>query len=285
MRLASYFKNGVRAYGAVVEDGIVELSPQFPKWKTLKNAIDENGLDDLAEAASKLTAAIALSEVEFDLPIPDPGKIVCVGVNYPARNEEYADGQHAPPFPSLFVRFPLSFVGHGEAIVCPRESSKLDYEGEVALIVGRGGRRIPEERALDCIAGLTICNDGTVRDWVRHAKFNVTQGKNFDRSGSMGPWMVPFSGADQLRDIHLETRVNGEIRQSDRTGRLIFSPEKLIAYISTFTTLSPGDIIVTGTPVGSGARLDPPKFLEADDIVEIEVEGLGVLRNTVARES
>jgi len=149
---------------------------------------------------------------------------------------------------------------------------------------GKSGRRIAEADALSHIAALSLCNEGTIRDWVRHAKFNVTQGKNFDRSGSIGPWLVPFTDESQIADIRLETRVNGEVRQSDRTSRMIFSFRKIIAYVSTFTTLVPGDIIVTGTPTGAGARFDPPIWLKPGDVIEVEADGIGILRNTVEDE-
>ena len=152
------------------------------------------------------------------------------------------------------------------------------------VVIGKGGRHIAAEDALDHIAALSICNEGTIRDWVRHAKFNVTQGKNFDGSGAIGPWLVPFKDKAQLLDIQLETRVNGEVRQSDRSSRMIFSHADEIAYISTFTTLVPGDMIITGTPTGAGARFDPPIYLKPGDVVEVEVEGVGVLRNGVVDE-
>jgi 2-keto-4-pentenoate hydratase/2-oxohepta-3-ene-1,7-dioic acid hydratase in catechol pathway len=153
------------------------------------------------------------------------------------------------------------------------------------VIVGKPGRHIAEDDALSHIAALTLCNEGSVRDWIRHGKFNVTQGKNFERSGSMGPWLVPFTDESQISDIRLTTRVNGETRQDDRTSRMIFSFRKLISYISTFTTLHPDDIIITGTPTGAGARLDPPQWLKPGDIVEVEAEGLGILRNTIEDEA
>jgi 2-keto-4-pentenoate hydratase/2-oxohepta-3-ene-1,7-dioic acid hydratase in catechol pathway len=221
----------------------------------------------------------------FSLKDLNPGKIICVGVNYPDRNAEYKDGQDAPQFPSLFVRFPQSFVGHGEALVRPKASLQLDYEGEIALIIGKSGRHIPEADALSHIAALTLCNEGSVRDWIKHGKFNVTQGKNFESSGAMGPRLVPFENEIQIANIRLTTRVNGETRQDDRTSRMIFSFQKLISYISTFTTLHPNDIIVTGTPTGAGARLDPPQWLQPGDVIEVEADGLGILLNTVVDET
>jgi 2-keto-4-pentenoate hydratase/2-oxohepta-3-ene-1,7-dioic acid hydratase in catechol pathway len=226
--------------------------------------------------------SLALSDVALLTPIVTPEKIICVGVNYANRNEEYKDGGEALLYPSLFVRFPDSFVGHEQPILRPRESEQLDYEGEIALIIGRGGRHIAHDRMLDHIAGLTLANDGTVRDWVRHAKFNVTQGKNFDASGSIGPWIIPAEEIDFNRPLRLTTRVNGEVRQDDTTESMIFDFGKLIEYISTFTTLKPGDVILTGTPTGAGARFDPPRWLKPGDVIEVTVPEIGTLRNTVA---
>jgi 2-keto-4-pentenoate hydratase/2-oxohepta-3-ene-1,7-dioic acid hydratase in catechol pathway len=169
-------------------------------------------------------------------------------------------------------------------LVRPRASPQLDYEGELVIVIGKTGRHIPETAALDHIAALTLCNEGTIRDWVRHAKFNVTQGKNFDSTGSLGPWIVPYADERQIADIRLMTRVNGELRQDDRTSRLIFGFRYLLSYISTFTTLVPGDVIVTGTPTGAGARFDPPRYLKPGDVVEVEAEGIGLLRNGVIDE-
>lgn len=284
-RLASYRVGGDRFWGAVAEGGMVALSPEFPQWKTLRNVIENNALDRILEAAKGCAVTHPEGSFSWDIPVPDPEKIICVGVNFPDRNAEYKDGQEAPPNPSLFIRFPRSFTGHGQPLIRPPESPQLDYEGEIAVVIGTGGRRIAEEDALSHIAALTLCNEGTIRDWVRHAKFNVTQGKNWDRSGAMGPWLVPMTDASQITDVALETRVNGEVRQSDRTGRMIFPVARQIAYISTFTTLAPGDIIVTGTPTGAGARFDPPIWLSPGDVIEVEAEGIGILRNTVADEA
>lgn len=268
-------------FGAVVDGGFVALSPGFPDWPTLRSVIAAQGLPALAEAAEGTAITHPDGTFSWDIPIPDPEKIICVGVNYPDRNAEYRDGSDAPKFMSLFPRFARSFVGHDQPLTRPRESDQLDYEGEVAIVIGKPGRRIPRDRALDHIAAITIANEGTIRDWVRHAKFNVTQGKNWDGSGSIGPWIVPYERPEQLTDIGLVTRVNGEERQKDRTSNMIFDHAAEIAYISTFTTLVPGDIIITGTPTGAGARLDPPQFLAPGDVVEVSVEGIGTLRNGV----
>lgn len=279
-RFASYTRSGAPGWGIVAGEGVVDLSDRFP---TLRAAIAAGALASFAANGDR-AADFALADVDLAIPVPDPEKIICVGVNYPERNAEYKDGQEAPPHPSLFVRFPRSFVGHGAPVLRPPESEQLDYEGEIALIIGREGRRIPEADALSHIAGITLCMEGTVRDWVRHAKFNVTQGKNFERSGAIGPWMVAYEDAAQLADVVLETRVNGETRQKDRTARMIFSFARIISYVSTFTTLVPGDILVSGTPAGAGARLDPPVWLKPGDVVEVEADGVGVLRNAVADE-
>lgn len=284
MRLATVSAKQESLYGAIVEEGFIALSHDFPDWPTLRDVIADDALATLTDAAKTKSVSHRHGDFSFQIPVPNPEKIICVGVNYPARNEEYKDGQDAPNNMSLFVRFPRSFVGHGASLIRPNVSKKLDYEGEIAVVIGKGGRHIADTEAFDHVAALTLCNEGTLRDWVRHAKFNVTQGKNFDSSGAMGPWLVPFTDRAQILDIALTTRVNGEIRQQDRTGRMIFPVTRQIAYISTFTTLVPGDIVVTGTPTGSGARLDPPVFLEPGDDIEVEAEGIGTLRNGVVDE-
>ena len=280
MKFATYTTHGATYYGAVTDAGMIPLSPNFPQWPSLREVIADDGLHTLAQAAAGRTATH--TEFEYDIPIPQPEKIICVGVNFPDRNAEYKDGQDAPPNMSLFPRFPRSFTGHNRAVIRPPESPQLDYEGEIAIVIGKGGRRINEADAYDHIAALTLCNEGTIRDWVRHAKFNVTQGKNWDSSGAMGPWLVPFTASAQLDDVRLTTHVNGELRQDDRTSRMLFPIRRQIAYISTFTTLVPGDIIVTGTPTGAGARFDPPRFLTPGDVIEVTAEGIGTLRSEVA---
>lgn len=284
-KLASFTIDDRAAYGAITDDGVIDLSARFgARWPTLRQVIEAGALGELVSAAAEMKSDHPLGAITYEIPIPHPEKIICVGVNFPDRNAEYKDGQEAPPNPSLFIRFPRSFTGHDRPLIRPPESEQLDYEGEIVIVIGKGGRRITETDALSHIAALSLCNEGTIRDWVRHAKFNVTQGKNFDRSGSIGPWLVPFTDERQIADIRLETRVNGEVRQSDRTSRMIFSFRKIIAYVSTFTTLVPGDIIVTGTPTGAGARFDPPIWLKPGDVIEVEADGIGILRNTVKDE-
>jgi len=285
-RIATYTTAGTTAYGAVTDKGVVDLSSHFGKeYPTLREVVAAGALMKLAEEAERRSPDVALDAITYQIPIPAPEKIICIGVNYPDRNAEYKDGSDAPKFPSMFMRTPRSFVGHNTPLVRPRASLQLDYEGEVTLVIGKAGRHVKEADALDHIAAITLCNEGTLRDWIRHAKFNVTQGKNFDSTGSIGPWIVPYTNEAQLADIRLTTRVNGETRQDDRTSRLIFGIRYLINYISTFTTLVPGDIIVTGTPTGAGARFDPPRYLKPGDVVEVEADGIGVLRNGVIDET
>ena len=285
MRLASYrTADGAEGYGAVVGEGLLDLGTRLP-YRTLRELIAAGALAE-AQAASRGAAPDrALDAVTLLPPVPVPETVWCIGVNYADRNEEYKDSSAAPRYPSLFCRAPASLVGHGQPIERPRASTHYDYEGEIALVIGKGGRHIPRAQALAHVFGVTVCNEGSVRDWMRHGKFNVTQGKNFDRSGSIGPWIVTADAIDLAAPLTLTTRVNGEVRQHDSTARLIFPFDELIAYLSTFTTLQPGDIVATGTPTGAGARFDPPRWLVPGDVVEVEVPGVGTLRNTVVDEA
>ncbi len=282
MKLASFTSTGAQYYGAVTDAGMIALNDDFPQWPTLLDAVQADGLGALAKAA--VGKPVTHRDFAYEMVLPNAPRILCVGVNFPDRNAEYKDGSEQPKYMSLFPRFASGFTGHDRPLIRPPESDKLDYEGEVAIVIGKAGRRIAQADAYDHIAALTICNEGTIRDWVRHAKFNVTQGKNWDNSAAMGPWLVPFTDASQLDDARIVTRVNGEVRQDDVLSRMMHPIWREIEYISTFMTLRPGDIIVTGTPTGSGARLDPPQFLKPGDVVEVEVNTIGTLRNTIADE-
>lgn len=285
MKLLTFRAAGRVSYGAHVATGVVDLGARFgTRFPTLRDAIAGDALGEFAAALGGAAPDLALAEVQLMLPIPNPEKILCVGVNYANRNEEYKDGTERPKYPSLFYRVPRSFAAHGEAIWRPRESEQLDYEGEIAIVVGKAGRRIPRETALSHIAGFTCLNEGTIRDWLRHGKFNVTQGKNFDRTGAIGPWLATPDEMGPLDRLRVTARVNGEVRQDDTVENMIFPFDYLLAYISTFTTLVPGDVIATGTPTGAGARFDPPRWLKPGDVVEVEVPGIGLLRNPVADE-
>lgn len=282
MRFATYTSGTETFYGAATDAGMIALNSQFPQWPTLLDVVQSGGLGTLAEAVAG--KSVTHTDFQFEMVLPNAPRILCVGVNFPDRNAEYKDGSEQPKYMSLFPRFASGFTGHDRPLIRPPENHTLDYEGEVAVVIGKTGRRISQADAYDHIAALTLCNEGTIRDWVRHAKFNVTQGKNWDRSGAIGPWLVPFTDAAQIDDARIITRVNGEVRQDDTLSRMMFPVRREIEYISTFMTLQPGDIIITGTPTGAGARFDPPRYLAPGDIVEVEVEGIGTLRNGVEDE-
>jgi 5-carboxymethyl-2-hydroxymuconate isomerase len=281
----TFKRAGRTGYGAVKGEQIVDLGARLGRdAPTLQDLIANELVARAQDIAAREKGDLALAEVEFERPLPFPGKILCVGINYLDRNAEYKDGSEQPKNPSVFVRFPGSFVAHKAPLVRPPETRQFDYEGEIALVIGKAGRRIPRQEAQEHIFGYTIANEGTVREWTRHGKFNVTQGKNFDNSGSMGPWIVT---ADAIGEgpMRVKTRVNGEERQNDTTDRLLFPFDFLVSYLSIFTTLEPGDVILTGTPNGAGARFDPPKWLVGGDVVEVEVPGIGVLSNPVTDEA
>lgn len=286
MRLINFMAGGRRSFGVLTAEGVVDLGARLggepADLLSLIRSIGPISADALARRLGALERGEPDHRLE-ELKLLTPAgytRYFCIGVNYPDRNEEYKDGSERPRYPSLFMRTHTSLVAHGEPIVRPRESEQLDYEGEIVAVIGRGGRRIPESEALSHVLGYTCGNEGSVRDWLRHAKFNVTQGKNFDRSGSLGPWLVT---ADEIGSgpLTVTTRVNGEVRQNDTSDRMIFPLPYLIAYLSTFCTLEPGDVIFSGTPSGAGARFDPPRYLRPGDVVEVEVSGVGTLRNEV----
>lgn len=284
-RFVAFRRAGATHYGLVVHDRVIDMSVRAAdRWPTLRALIEANALRQAADLYAEVEPDYALSDLELEAPVPAGGKILCVGVNFPDRAAEYGGAISAPEHPSLFVRFAGSLVGHGQSLLRPPESEQFDYEGEIVLVLGKGGRRIAETEALGHVAALSLCNEGSVRDWMRHGKFNVTQGKNFDASGALGPWLVAFEDEAQISDIRLTTRVNGEIRQDDRTSRMLFGMARLISYISTFATLEAGDVIVTGTPSGAGARHDPPIWLQPGDAVEVSADGIGTLSNVVADE-
>jgi 2-keto-4-pentenoate hydratase/2-oxohepta-3-ene-1,7-dioic acid hydratase in catechol pathway len=284
MRLASFKANGRASYGAVTGSGIIDLGRKLSKYPALLDVFRAQAISE-ARAAAQGLPDYQVKDVEMLPPILTPDKNICVGINYPDRSAEYKDSREAPKYPNLFCRFPTSLVGSGQPIVRPKVSDKLDYEGEVVLVIGKEGRHVPRESALAWIGGFTLGNEGSVRDWLRHGTLNVTQGKNFDRSGSVGPWIVTTDELDPGKPLHLKTRVNGELRQEDSTDRLTWGFAWLINYISTFATLKPGDLIWTGTPTGAGVHRNPSVWLKPGDVVEVEVAEIGVLRNQVADET
>ncbi|WP_321393471.1 fumarylacetoacetate hydrolase family protein [Emcibacter sp.] len=285
MKFINFEKDGKVSFGAVRDDKVVDLGGRLgDDIRTVDDLVVHGLVNAAKDIAATLEPDIALDQVKLLKPILKPGKVICVGVNYANRNEEYKDGSEVKKYPSIFMRTPGSLVAHGENLVRPPESEQLDYEGEIVLVIGKAGRRIPESEAYSHIAGLTIMNEGSIRDWIRHAKFNVTQGKNFERSGSLGPWMVTSDEVTDYSNLRVQTRVNGETRQDDTTANMMYPIAYLVNYISTFTKLQPGDIIATGTPTGAGARFDPPVWLKPGDIVEVEVNGVGILRNGIEDE-
>lgn len=284
MRLVTFSVGAETSFGLWTESGVVDAGRRLGRAAGGLHGLLASG-DALAALRSVGTDPDhAHDQVRLRKPLLDWGKCFCVGVNYPDRSAEYKDNSAAPQHPSLFVRFPESFTDPDAPLVRPPESAQLDYEGEVVLVIGTHGRRIPQDRWAEHVFGYTIGNEGSIRDWMRHGKFNVTQGKNWARSGSLGPWITTADAVDS-QALRIVTRVNGEERQNDTTDRMIFPFGRIVEYVSSFCTLEPGDIILTGTPIGAGARFDPPRFLAPGDVVEVEVPGLGLLRNTVADEA
>jgi 2-keto-4-pentenoate hydratase/2-oxohepta-3-ene-1,7-dioic acid hydratase in catechol pathway len=281
MRLASFSLRGRPSFGAVVGDGIVDLRSRLSRYATLLEVFRAGALDQAEAVIAGVRPDVPLAEVELLPPLIAPEKILCIGINYKARERDY-DFTEPPKYPSMFYRAPNSVVGSGGKLIRPKISEQLDYEGEIAMVIGRECKHVAKDDALAVIAGLTLCNEGTIRDWIRHGKFNVTQGKNFDATGSIGPWID--TDVDPSQSLQLTVRRNGEVTQDDTTANMIFSFADLIVYVTTFMTLKPGDIISTGTPVKKDAKADPPVWLKPGDTIEIECPAIGVLRNSVADE-
>lgn len=280
MKLLSFLRNGHASWGAVVDQGLVDLgaryADQFPDLKSFIAA----GMPDTA-LADLGAAEVTLDQVDLAPVIPNPDKIVLAAINY---WEDTSDPDKAPAYPVLFLRLPSSQIGHGAPLLQPRSSQKLDFEGELAVIIGTGGRHISAAQAMDHVAGYACYNDASVRDWQKHSH-QFTPGKNFVGTGAFGPWMVQADdGVTPDTGLALVTRVNGVEKQRTTTSRMIFDIPYLISYISTFAPLEPGDVIVTGTCTGFGITRDPKEFLVPGDVVEVEIEGIGTLSNTVEAE-
>lgn len=283
MRFLSFVAAGKPSYGVVAgsgkDAGVIDLGKRLgKKYPTLRAALVAGAMKDLVKAATGKKPDIKLSRIRYLPLIPDARKIICVGLNYHEHREE--TGRPTTANPTLFTRWADSQIGHEQPILKPRESEMLDWEGELAVIIGKPGRRIPRQKAMGHIAGYSIYNDVSVRDWQRHTS-QFIPGKNFPGTGPFGPWMVT---PDELKDITsqtLTTRVNGVVKQQATIDMMIFDIPALITYISTFTPLRPGDVIVTGTPGGVGFARKPPEFMKVGDTVEIEITGIGVLRNKI----
>ena len=282
MKLVSFERQGRAGFGAVTADGIVDLGTAFAgRHADLKALLAADAVGEAARLAAGRQADFALADVTLLPVIPQPGKIWCCGLNYHEHVRE--TNREVTEQPTFFLRVADSQVGHGQPIVRPKESVQLDYEAEIAVIIGRGGRRIAEADAARHIAGYACYNDGSVRDWQRHTSQWVP-GKNFWRTGGFGPWMVTADEIPFGTSMTLVTRLNGREMQRATTEMMIHGIARQIAYVSTIAPLQPGDVIVTGTPGGVGARRQPPVWMKAGDVVEIEVDRIGVLRNPVADE-
>ena len=279
MKILSFERNGRPGFGVVVGDGIVDASERLAgKPRGLRDALAAGALSQI-ETLSKLKPDFALRDVVVAPVIPDAAaKLLCVGINYLPHIKEM--GRERPERPVLFVRFGGSIVGHGQALQKPRESEQFDFEGELAVVIGKRARRVSKERALDYVAGYSCFNDGSVRDFQRHSA-QFTPGKNFHASGAFGPWLVTRDEIADPRELKLTTRLNGTVMQHESVGELCFDVPQLIEYCSIWTQLEPGDVIVTGTPGGVGAGRKPPVWMKPGDTVEVEISSIGTLRNPV----
>lgn len=281
MRLGSYevLETGSRSFGLVEGEAIVDLGPTFRgRCASLRELLAFDGWREATLEAARASRRLGVHEVRWLPPVPDARKVLCVGLNYDEHRVE--TGRPQTEHPTLFTRFPDSLVGHEQSMVRPRASTQLDYEGELAVIIGRRARHLSQERALECVAGYTCFDDGSVRDWQRHTH-QYTPGKNFVASGAMGPFLVTADEVPDPSALSLETRVNGQRVQHGHTSQMLFSIPRLLAYITEFTELGPGDVVATGTPGGVGFKRSPPLFLKQGDVVEVDVEGVGTLRNWV----
>lgn len=276
MKFVSYeYTHGPR-FGAVIDNAIIDLSDAGP---SLRAVLATGPLDNLQAVAAQRKPTVSLDHAVILQVIPDAARVICVGKNY--HDHAIEMGGPPPEKPNLFMRTVQSLVGHRQSIVCPSASHEYDYEGELAVIIGKGGRRITPDRALSHVAGYACFLDGSVRDFQKHS---FTAGKNFDSSGACGPWLIPATEVPDPQNLAIATRINGEVVQQANTSQMIHSVADIITYISTFTHLEPGDVIATGTPAGVGAACKPPKWLKAGDTVEVEIERIGVLSNTVISE-
>jgi len=282
MKLLTYRHGGNESYGIAVGDGVIDAGARIgDRWPDLKAALADGGMDALAKLAREESPDAGLGEIEYLPVIPNPDKIICVGLNYALHVEEV--GRSDSDYPVLFSRFANAQVGHNQPMVRPRHSDDFDFEGELALIIGQRARHVPEEKALDVIAGYACFNDGSIRDWQFHTH-QYLPGKNFPASGSFGPWLVTADEVPDPSKLTVKTRLNGTEMQSAGTDQLIFTIPYLIHYISTFTELAPGDVIPTGTPGGVGFKRKPPVFMKPGDTIEVEISSVGILTNPIIAE-
>lgn len=279
MKLITFKHNNVEKFGIAKEEGIIDLTGKL-EAHSIKEVLEKDLLSSLSTIENE-EATIAYDAIEYLPVITNPGKIFCAGVNYDEHRLETK--RDVLDNPTIFFRVADSQIGHNAPLLLPPESDRLDYEGEIAIVIGKEGRRISEADAYDYIAGYSAYNDGSVRDYQLHSS-QWGPGKNFTGTGAFGPWLVLKDEIEDGEVLSLETRLNGEVMQKSDTSYLLFSIPTLIAYTSTFTTLRPGDVIVTGTPGGVGAKRNPPVFMKEGDVVEIEVSKVGILKNTIVKE-
>ena len=285
MKLLSFQHQGVASWGAVIGDRVADLGRAHPQYPTLQSYLSAGRLPQLAQDSAWVKADIALGDITYLPVITQPEKIICAIRNYHDHHKEVVAAgldRELSDHPPIFLRTWRSQAAHGQAILRPHCSNSLDWEGELAVVIGRSGRNIPEAQAHDYVAGYSIYNDASIREWQFHAKA-IAAGKNFESTGAFGPWMITADEIDPARPLELSTRLNGERMQHTNTGNMIFSVAQQIAYASTIFTLVPRDVIVTGTPGGVGWSSKPPRFMVPGDVVEVEIEGIGVLRNPVAQ--
>jgi 2-keto-4-pentenoate hydratase/2-oxohepta-3-ene-1,7-dioic acid hydratase in catechol pathway len=284
MKLLSFVVDGHPSYGALKDNGIVDLGARFTieGCTSLRQLLVGSRLTDAARLTATACPDHSLDTIAFAPVIPDPGKIICVGLNY--RDHVAETGRTVTEKPALFARFACSQVGHLQALVKPKVSDDFDYEGELAVVIGKPGRHIPAGRALEHVAGYACYNEGSIRDWQRHTS-QFLAGKTFDQSGSFGPWLVTSDEIPDPSKLTLQTRLNGTVVQNTTTELMITAVPELIAYTSTICPLAPGDVIVTGTPGGVGLKRTPPLWMRPGDTVEVEISGIGTLRNMVIAES
>ena len=282
MKLITYVRMGQVAIGVIKDDGIIELSKRLvPNLNTIKELLEHNLLYKVKEIYDKNGPDFSLAEISYLPVIPNPEKIFCVGLNYQEHKKE--TGRPDVENPTIFTRFSNTQTGHLQPLLKPKFSERFDYEGELAITIGKGGRNISEKNALEHVAGYSCYNDGSVRDWQRHTS-QFTPGKNFPATGPFGPFLVTKDDIGDYTKLPIETRLNGKVMQKAKLSDLIFPIPKLINYISTFTPLAVGDVIVTGTPGGVGDRRDPPVYMKPGDVVEVDIGKVGILTNFISED-
>lgn len=282
MKLVSFRAKGAAHYGVVTGDGIVDLTPRLgSRYADIKAVLTAGALQDAERAANGAPADFKLAEIQFDPVIANPGKILCIGLNYEEHRVE--TGRPKVDNPTIFVRFADTQIGHLQPIIKPKLSDMVDYECELAVIIGKGGRYISEADAYDHVAGYSCYNDVSIRDYQNHTS-QWTPGKNFPSSGPFGPFMVTRDEMGELQGKKIQTRVSGERLQHADFDQMIFPVPRLIEYISRFTRLAPGDVIVSGTPGGVGMRREPRRWMKVGETVEVEIDGIGILKNPIVAE-